>query len=205
MNAEIELEALKFIEGPLYTQHRDSFLAETPGVRALLLQKADDKDWRTQVTAKILLAWLDHRREGDELLAAIDRENWARWRRTAAGAEGIFESYASLCAEHPEKQAYLLPFSWEAVLKRRHEWSDDKRRVFVQMMQQVPNELTVEVLFFSLRALAETESDRALAVFGLRLMPRELVRPRLARLRREQAEILRLFRETFDEPFVEGR
>jgi hypothetical protein len=72
--------------------------------------------------------------------------------------------FSDWCSDHPEVHGWLFPLCWEAMLKRHNEWSDDKRWVFHRMLRGDPNaelnELTVEVRFWYLRAIAETQNER---------------------------------------------
>ena len=204
MEPQFEIEALKYVEGPLYTKHRDAWLRSTPNARDLLRRYEQSHDWHNKVTAKILLAWLDHRPEAEKLLARADHEDWDKERNFRGGNLYIPQSYAEWTARQPELHGWVLPLCWEAALKRRKEWPDEKRRIFFAALKLVPNELTIEVMFWFLRALAENDNDRSLALSAIALMPPAMIKPHLVRMERDHEDTLKLFKNNFSDLFLNG-
>jgi hypothetical protein len=188
MAPHFEIEALKHFEGPLYTKQRDAWLRDTPNAREILRQQEQQPEWRTKVTAKILLVWLERRAEAESLLRDIDHVDWAKERSKVSGRALVPES-GTWGSDHPELHAAFLPLCWEAVLKRRKEWPEDKRWIFFAMMQRAADELSLEVLAWYLQAIADTRSERALAVSGLLRMPPAKVEARMASLSQQTKDV----------------
>jgi hypothetical protein len=209
MDPKFEFEALKYVEGPLYTKHRDAFLAGTPNVREILRRQETQPDWRAKVTAKILLTWLDHRPEAEKLVDDIDHVDWEKERHTVVGIEAIPDAYSGWSSAHPEVHGWLLPLCWEATLKRQKEWSENKRWIFYAMLQVDPNalmnELSVEVMFWYVRAIAESTHERRLGTLGLIGMPPALIRPHALRLQQQQHDLAALLKNDFPELFPDER
>jgi len=205
MDPQFELEALKYIDGPLYTKHRDAWLASTPKVREILRRQEQEPDWRAKVTARILLAWLDHRPEAEKLLDRIDHANWERERDNVGGIAVIPAGFSGWSFDHPQFYGWLLPLCWEAALKRNKEWSYNKQWIFFDMIKVDPNaltnELTLEVLFWYLRAIAETTPERVLAMGGMMVMPPALVRPHVLRMQQQHHDLALLLKNDFPELF----
>jgi hypothetical protein len=209
MDPQLELEALKHVDGPLYTKHRDAWLASTPNAREILRRPEQQRDWRGRVTAMILLTWLDHRPEAERLLEQIDHaiDEWRKERGEPPTAAFPPWSYSKWSANHAEAHGWLFPLCWEAMLKRHKEWSYDKRWVFSWMLRGGPNaemdELTVEVRFWYLRAIAETKQERSLGVYGLLYLPPGLIGPQVRWLQSQQRDLAALFKDDFPRLFPE--
>jgi len=201
LEAPFELEALKYLDGPLYTKHRDAWLRNTPNAGEVLRLQEQQPDWRTKVTARILLTWLDHRTEAERLLDDVDHVDWGRERRKVSGSAPVPDDRRTWGSEHPELHGLLLPLCWEAALKRRKEWHENKRWIFFAMMQRAADELTLEVLFWYLQVIADSRSEQALALSGLRRMPPAMVKPHVASMKQQGKDFHILFQVDFPQFF----
>jgi hypothetical protein len=207
IDPQLELEALKYVDGPLYTKHRDGWLARTPSARELLRRQEQQRDWRARAMARILLTWLDHREQAEDLLDRVEHTRWEYDGSEAAGSRGPPGGYPAWSRLHPEEHGWLFPVCWEAMLKRYKEWSYEKRSIFLSMLHRDPNtelnELTVDVSFWYLQAIAETTRERTLGAHGLLEMPPALLVPHVLRLQREQRDLAALFKPDFPRLFPE--
>jgi len=190
-SADFEFEALKWITGPLYTERRDAWLASTPEVRSRLLRDEHDPEWRTSVTATILLGWLDHRTSYDDLLRKLDDPApWKKAQKTIMGLNAVWGSYANRVAEDPAFATMIFPLCLEVVLKRHGEWWAPKTTTFFEMLGQKKDERSIEPLFWYLQNIARNDTERDLVAFTLRLFPTEPLRSRIARLQFDQKAVI---------------
>jgi hypothetical protein len=186
-----DFEALKFMIGPAYTQKRDAFLRETPEVRTRLSRLRNDRDWRTRITASILLAWLDHGRVYEKLLRDMEEQNWASG---SANVNDLHEAYAERIERELGLEGYL-PLCWEMFLKRYPEWEFVRRFAFVLLIEIHPDERSLDPLFDHVRRAPELTSDEQAireSAFALRRMPKAELGRRLRRLKSDEDEIVEL-------------
>ncbi len=194
---------MKYVDGPLYTEHRDGWLRRTPNARALLRRYAERPGWHDRVMAEILGTWLDHRPDAEALIDQIDHVDWEKERRSILGPDPVFEQYRRLAAL-PGKRGWILPLCWEMALKRRNEWPVYKRMTFFSMMEQPPDTLSAEVLFHYLRVIASNDFERSFTRGGLQRMPQAMLKPHALRMKRENGDAVTLLTEAFPALFAEG-
>jgi hypothetical protein len=166
MDATLDFEGLKVVSGPAFALGRDRWLATTEGAKAVLARLAAATDWRTQVTARILLGWLDHRRPYQALIDELDRETWA------GGLEAARSRYVARVERDDELRAAILPLCWEAVSKAGPELRRDKRAIFLALLERYPDPLSFGPLVTFIEELADGPGDRRLALAAMAPLPR---------------------------------
>jgi hypothetical protein len=189
-SVDVEFETLKWLTGPLYTEKRDAWLASTPDARSRLVRDEQDPDWRTSVTATILLGWLDHRASYDEFLKKLDDpEPWKKAQQTIMGLNAVWKGYGMRVREDPAFGTMIFPLCLEAVLKRHGEWWDPKTKTFFDMLRQKEDERSIEPLLWYLQNIAEDYQERDRVGATLRLFPTEPLRTRIAKLYVDQRAV----------------
>lgn len=188
-NQSFDFEALKWITGPLYTKKRDEWLASTRDARLILLRHQQDKDWRTSITATILLGWLEHRSEYEALVRELDQVEWEKIEQKP-GWKSVWETYAKRVRDNPQLGEMLLHLCWEVVLKRHGEWRHGTTVAFFEMLRERPDERSIEPLFWYLQNVARDQTERDLAARALARTPVEPLKRRVARLRIDQWAVL---------------
>jgi hypothetical protein len=205
-SADFDFEALKWITGPLYAQKRDEWLARTPDVHTWLQRRAEDKDWRTSVTATTLLGWLDHRGAYEGLLRELDDpEPWAKAAKKVNGLYGVWDGYGARVRDDQEYRAMVFPLCLEAVLKHHGEWPYPKTRTFFEMLKQMADPRSIEPLFWYLQNVAQDRTERGLAAFAMQLFPWEVLRGRIAKLHVDQRAAMEALESELDDRALPSR
>jgi hypothetical protein len=198
-DVEFDFEALKWVSGPLYTRKRDEWLTLVPDARARLARYEQDRDWRTSVTALILLGWLDHRSAYEALFPEIE-ESFRRLKPgNIMGNNVVWGAYGDRARLEPEFAGMVFPLCLEVLLKRHRELAFHMMRTFLEMLQQMKDERAIEPVLWYMQNVAQDESERGLGTFVLRLYPTEPLRARLARLRTDQQAVVEVLDRELDD------
>jgi hypothetical protein len=189
MKESFDFEALKWVTGPLYTWKRDEWLTTTPDVRARLIRSIGAPSWRTSVTATILFGWLENRADYEALLREIDAVDWKKIARNNNGPHGVWDEYMARASNDEAFGNKFLPLAWEALLKRKEEWSMYKFQTFLEIIKGRPDERSIEPLFWYMTNVADDFGDREVAAGVMRFFPVEPVRRRIGKLEADQKDV----------------
>ncbi len=176
MNEEFVFEVLKSFQGSLYDQELQRWKGTISPPKEWLKPHKDSDDWRTAVTAMILIGWIEHGPMYNELLANLDAEDIESAGRSAAGLNLIWDKYRHLAETKFKKD--ILPLCWEVILKHSTSWPNWKVVTFFRMMEAVPHEDSLEPLIWFIE---NTDNDALSysAVKSLARLKKEIVAPRL--------------------------
>ena len=148
-----EFELLKYIGGQPYAGQRNRLLQSPAGLENRLLPYASDKDWRTAITAHILLGYLRHQGPIASLMKTLKEQNLDRARESAAGMGPVYEKYRLMARNHGQA---ILPYAWEMLLKFDSESEGWKLIAMTHMIGAVPHPLSAETL---IRFIENTEKE----------------------------------------------
>ena len=217
-----EFEALKWVIGPAYYQKRDEWLQRTPDVRGFLLRAKQSRDFRTSITAEILLGWLDHRREYDALSRELHKIDWIKVGRKINSSHGVWDYYRGRASPNQEEGGdrsfgeRMLPRCWEVLLKdclAPVRWgkaigttSRDEENTFAEvltyhaMLGGRPDPRSIEPVMWFLQNVDPGGGTHELLSF-----PPELVQVRIARLLVDQDAVFEALQQHLNPALLPAR